>query len=110
MKYRVLKAQANALFAKSGEELAKQLTASQEDNSGFLGKAKTGLLDAFGTPAAGAAAFLESQESGTKEIVDKSKANGKALNDAAVNISEQILRLQHAYDITDPTKDDKNRK
>ncbi len=82
-----LKAQANALFAKSAEAAAKGITAAQEDQVSTFGKIQTfATASIFGTSAALETA-TKKQQQGVKEAKDEAKKTEEALKAEATRLA-----------------------
>lgn len=88
IKVQGLKAQANALFARSGEVLSKGITADLEDQTGIIDKAIAGLKLQLGFAKSGFEGLSEVQQKG----VDEAKKNAKDLGDALQKEGEDILK------------------
>lgn len=88
-----LKAQANALFAKSADEAAKGIVATNSDNVGFFDKAKAGILQYFGSTKSAIKSLSQAQQEGTKEIQANAKLNSEALYQEGLKLGTQAEQL-----------------
>ncbi len=88
-----LKAQANALFAKSAEQAANGITAANEDQTSFFDKAKTGLLQYLGQTQAAADVLSKAQTEGAAAAKKKADDNAKALLDAGEKLATEAQGL-----------------
>jgi hypothetical protein len=90
-----LKAQANALFAKSAEEAAKGIVSVNQDNTSLLDKAKLGITQFFGFNKSAVKNLIEAQTEGTKTIQDNAKVNSDALYNEGLKLgtlAEQLAK------------------
>ncbi len=94
-----LKAQANSLFAASAEQVAKGVTASTEDQTGFFDKAKAGFLAYFGEYNKAADISVKAQQAGIKDAQDKAQENADKLLAKGNEIAAQALLLQKQFGI-----------
>lgn len=88
-----LKAQANALFAKSAEKTADSLLASSQDQTGFLGKAGAALRGLFGGQGAVVKSLIESQKEGVKDATESLSNDAKKLEDKGKELLTQASEL-----------------
>lgn len=88
-----LKAQANALFAKSADEASKGIVAANADNTSFFDKAKAGFLQSIGATRSAIKSLSESQREGTAEIQQNAKANSEALYQEGLKLAAQSESL-----------------
>lgn len=88
-----LKAQANALFAKSADEAAKGIVAANNDNLTFFDKAKAGVLSYIGFTNTAIKTTVEAQVEGTKKIQENAKANSESLYQEGLKSGTQAEQL-----------------
>lgn len=88
IKATALRAQSQALFAKAAEEQVKALTASMEDQTSMLDKAKAGLLSYFGLQGQALKSTLDSQKKGEKEA----KKNADKRADEFNKLGKKLLK------------------
>lgn len=113
IKIQGLKAQANALFAKSAEQTAKSVTAAQEDQVGFFSKIKAGLQFNLGNAADGVKTLSDAQFEGIKDARKESDDLAKSLDVLATDLLKQAGELGKAFNITTNTdfaKDEEKKK
>jgi len=98
-----LKAQANALFAKSADEAAKGIVAANEDNVGLFDKFKSVALLKIGSVAGATTVILEGQKKGTALAQENAKKNSEDLYQAGLKLGTQAEQLEkdNAIKITD---------
>lgn len=98
-----LKAQANALFAKSADEAAKGIVAANEDNISFFDKLTASVKLHFGNVAGFSNTLAEGQKKGTALAQENAKKNEEALYQSALKIGGQAEQLEkdNAIKITD---------
>lgn len=102
-----LKAQANALFAKSAEEAAKGITAGSEDQISLFDKLKLGIKQQFVGIGGIVNGVVEAQTRGVKEIADKANLTSKALFDEASLLAGKAAQLGKDNAIAPDKKEDK---
>ena len=88
-----LKAQANALFAKSADEAAKGIVASSEENVSNIDKIIATYQYSFGFTNAAINTLNEGQIKGTKKVQENSKANTEALYQEGIKLGTQAEQL-----------------
>ena len=88
-----LKAQANALFAKSAEEAAKGIVATNQDNVGLIDKGVAGLKQYLGFTKSAVKTITDGQAEGTKTIQDNAKLNSEALYQGGLKLGTQAEQL-----------------
>jgi len=98
-----LKAQANALFAKSADEAAKGIVAANEDNVGLFDKFKSAVLLQIGSVAGATTVIAEGQKKGTALAQENAKKNSEDLYQAGLKLGTQAEQLEkdNAIKITD---------
>ena len=98
-----LKAQANALFAKSADEAAKGIVAANEDNIGLFDKFKSAVLLQTGSVAGATTVIAEAQKKGTALAQENAKKNSEDLYQAGLKLGTQAEQLEkdNAIKITD---------
>ena len=98
-----LKAQANALFAKSADEAAKGIVAANEDNVGLFDKFKSAVLLQIGSVAGATTTIAEGQKKGTALAQENAKKNSEALYQEGLKLGTQAEKLErdNAIKITD---------
>jgi hypothetical protein len=98
-----LKAQANALFAKSADEAAKGIVAANEDNVGLFDKFKSAVLLQIGSVAGATTVIAEGQKKGTALAQENAKKNSEDLYQAGLKLGTQAEKLErdNAIKITD---------
>ena len=98
-----LKAQANALFAKSADEAAKGIVAANEDNVSLFNKFKSAVLLQIGSVAGATTTIAESQKKGTELAQENAKKNSEALYQEGLKLGTQAekLEINNAITITD---------
>ena len=98
-----LKAQANALFAKSADEAAKGIVAANEDNVGLFDKFKSAVLLQIGSVAGATTTIAEGQKKGTALATENAKKNSEALYQEGLKLGTQAEKLErdNAITITD---------
>ncbi|MFT3908318.1 MAG: hypothetical protein QM737_02745 [Ferruginibacter sp.] len=116
IKATALKAQANALFALSAQETAKGLTASQEDQTGFLDKAKAYLAN-YVSYGAGVAVAVDAQQKGVEEAVNKANSTAELYQKKAEELLKNAAELGkdnkvnvNVLDVKDTSKEDEERR
>ena len=88
-----LKAQANALFAKSAEEAAKGIVAANDDNTSFFDKSKSAILSFFGSTTKGLTSIVDAQKTATVEIQENAKKNSEDLYQEGLKLGTQAEQL-----------------
>jgi hypothetical protein len=88
-----LKAQANALFAKSADEAAKGIVASSEENVSNIDKIIATYQYSFGFTNAAINTLNEGQIKGTKKVQANAKANSEALYQEGLKLGTQAEQL-----------------
>lgn len=98
-----LKAQANALFAKSADEAAKGIVAANEDNISTIDKISAAVKLRLGIVSGAANTLVESQKEGTELAIENSKKNSEALYQEGLKLGTQAEKLErdNAITITD---------
>ena len=94
-----LKAQANALFAKSAEEAAKGITASSEDQTSGFTKAKTAVLAYLGLTNKAINVAIKDQAEGVVDAQKKAKVNSDKLYDEALKKANDAQKLSDQFKI-----------
>ena len=94
-----LKAQANALFAKSADEAAKGIVAANEDNVSLFDKITASVKLNLGSVAGFSSTIAEGQKKGTELAKENAKKNSEALYQAALKIGTQAEQLEKDNDI-----------
>lgn len=89
-----LRAQANSLFAKSGEALAAGIVAQTENQVSFLGNLKAGLLQTVGFAGGAQAVLFNEQRKG----VEAAKRNAKELGDVLAEEGKLLLNNAEKLD------------
>lgn len=103
-----LKAQANALFAKSADEAAKGIVASNEDQIGFFDKLKAGVKFNLGFTENAISDLTEAQKKGAEEAQQLAKQNELAFKAKGTELATKAELLAKGLNINiDPTKTDK---
>lgn len=97
-----LKAQANALFAKSADETSKQLVATTEDQTSGFDKLLAGAKEYF-VKGSSIPGIIEAQAEGEKKAIKESKEREKLFFDEATNKAKEAAELMKQFGITDPT-------
>ena len=103
-----LRAQANALFAKSAEIAAKGATAALEDQTSLGDKIKAGLagFSLFSTDyAATAKSLVDSQRRGAEAAKRSAEEQSKSIQDLAANLLTEAIKIEKANDIATPNAD-----
>jgi len=103
IKIQGLKAQANALFAKSADAISKGITADLEDQTNFVDKTIAGLKLQFGFGVSAVEGIVEAQKSGAAEAKKSSKELGDALQAEAEKLLTQSQQLANGAGITTNT-------
>lgn len=103
-----LKAQANALFALSAQKTSEALLASQQDQTGFLDKAKSYILEATGQSGAAVAVAISAQQKGVDDAVKKANESAKTLTDQAEQILQNAAELGKSSGIDSNVLDNKD--
>lgn len=88
-----LKAQANALFAKSADEAAKGIVASSEENISLIDKIVAGAQLNLGFTGKALNTLNEGQIKGTKKVQANAKANSEALYQEGLKLGTQAEQL-----------------
>ena len=88
-----LKAQANALFAKSADEAAKGIVASSEENISLIDKIVAGAQLNLGFTGKALNTLNEGQIKGTKKVQANAKANTEALYQEGIKLGTQAEQL-----------------
>jgi hypothetical protein len=88
-----LKAQANALFAKSADEAAKGIVAANDDNLSFFDKAKAGVLQYLGFTNKAVGGLIVAQKEATEEIQANAKLNSEVLYQEGLKLGAQAEQL-----------------
>ena len=88
-----LKAQANALFAKSADEAAKGIVASSEENISLIDKIIAGAQLNLGFTGKAFNTLNEGQIKGTKKVQANAKANTEALYQEGIKLGTQAEQL-----------------
>lgn len=98
-----LKAQANALFAKSADEAAKGIVAANEDNVSLFDKFKSAVLLQIGSVAGATTTIAEGQKKGTALAKENAKKNSEDLYQEGLKLGTQAEKLErdNAIKITD---------
>lgn len=104
IKVQGLKAQANALFAKSAEALSKGIAADLEDQTSLLDKAVAGIKFQFGGGADAFNSLAEAQKKGAEEAKRSSQELGQALQDEAEKLLKQSQELANSAGINTNTE------
>jgi hypothetical protein len=99
VKAQALKAQANALFAKSAEEMSRKFTATQEDNTSFFDKLEAATLRTMGRTDAATENILKKQKQRTKEVQKESEKNAKFYEKIAGDLLKQSEQIENANGI-----------
>ncbi len=94
-----LRAQAQALYTKAGEEAAKALTAGMEDNISMSDKFYKGLNAALSGTAPSLKELRALQKKGTEEAVKDAKTREKIFTTEADNLYRQAQELAKKYDL-----------
>lgn len=104
-----LKAQANALFAKSADEAAKGIVANVSDQTGTFDKLKIGFLSYFGASSKAIDVAQKAQASGVAKVKRESKLAADQLFSDGLRIAEQADALGNKFKIKTekPTTDKK---
>jgi len=98
-----LKAQANALFAKSADEAAKGIVAANEDNVSLFDKITASVKLNLGSVAGFSSTIAEGQKKGTELAKENAKKNSEALYQEGLKLGTQAEQLEkdNAIKITD---------
>ena len=98
-----LKAQANALFAKSADEAAKGIVAANEDNVSLFDKITASVKLNLGSVAGFSSTIAEGQKKGTALAQENAKKNSEALYQEGLKLGTQAEKLErdNAIKITD---------
>lgn len=98
-----LKAQANALFAKSADEAAKGIVAANEDNVSLFDKITASVKLNLGSVAGFSSTIAEGQKKGTELAKENAKKNSEALYQEGLKLGTQAEKLErdNAIKITD---------
>jgi hypothetical protein len=98
-----LKAQANALFAKSADEAAKGIVAANEDNVSLFDKITASVKLNLGSVAGFSSTIAEGQKKGTALAQENAKKNSEALYQEGLKLGTQAEKLErdNAITITD---------
>lgn len=99
IKATALRAQANALLSKAAEEQANALTASLEDQTGFLDQAQAGVLGYFGQTTAAQDKLLKSQKQGVKDAEDQAKRRSTIFEQEATRLLKEAETTENANGI-----------
>lgn len=106
-----LRAQANALFAKSAEAVAKGTTAGLEDQTSVWDKLKAGAKSYLGFTVSATKGLVKAQADGEKETIASANRTGDALFAEGQKRAERAEKLtKDAGIVLDPKKDDKKTK
>jgi len=106
-----LKAQANALFAKSAEAAAKGITAANEDQVSLMGEVSVGLQTFFLGVGAGTMARIDAQNKGVEQAKQEAKRNADDLQKEGERLATEAQKLANASKIIiDPEKEKKAEK
>lgn len=103
-----LKAQANAIFAKSAEVAARGLTADYEDQLTSWDKIKSGALSVFGLGGAGGALDAVAQIKNARSVKEEAKKQSAELEAEAKKLATQAIELENKFKIKDPETKDGN--
>lgn len=105
-----LKAQANALFAKSAEEAAKGLVAANEDQTSFFSKIKSAVQSSVGSYSGAIKTLSNAQRQGVKDAQELTKANEEALKAKGTELATKADQLAKTFAITVDPPDKKEKK
>jgi len=104
-----LKAQANALFAKSAEEAARGVTASSDDQTGFFTKGKSAFLAYLGYTNSALKVANKAQAEGVVEVQKTATEKANKLYEEALKKATEAEALGNKFKIetnkVDPPKD-----
>jgi len=102
-----LKAQANALFAKSADEAAKGIVAVAEDQTSLFDKLRASTRQYFGDNVGALNSLLNAQRAGAKETLANSKENAQLLKEEGARIATQaeLLAKGAGIKLTPPEKE-----
>lgn len=90
-----LKAQANALFAKSADEMAKGIVSANNDQTSFFDKAKASVYSFFGFTTKALESITEAQQAGAsnaKQAADKNARDLFAIGEQLANQAQQLAK------------------
>jgi hypothetical protein len=99
VKAQALKAQANALFAKSAEEMSKKYTASQEDNTTFMDKITASFQISMGNVDEAMTGIVKKNKQRTKEVQKEYEKNAKFNEKIAGELLKQAEQIENQNDI-----------
>lgn len=105
-----LKAQANALFAKSAEATATALTANNEDQVGVFSKIRASIMKSFEFYDEADSLIAKKQAEGVSEITEKATKNSKTLSDQADALLKKAADLGKQFGIKGNVLDNKDDK
>jgi len=96
IKAQALKAQANALFAKSAEKMAASLTAAQENNTTAMDNITSGFLMSIGQNQKGVEEIIKAQNKRTKERKKQLEQESKDLEKLAGDLLKSAEQQEKA--------------
>ena len=99
IKAQALKAQANALFAKSAEKMAASLTAAQENNTTAMDNITSGFLMSIGQNQKGVEEIIKAQNKRTKERKKQLEQESKDLEKLAGDLLKSAEQQEKANGI-----------
>lgn len=108
IKSTALKAQAQAIYAKAAEEQVKALTASMEDQTSVLDKAKGALLSYFGFQGQALKSTLDAQKKGEIQAKNDANERAKRFNKLAMDLEKEALLNDKKNKIVVKSDEDKN--